>query len=236
MTAWDLLSIAMRRWIVTVICVLLTAGAAVWAMKAPPLYFVQVRVVLLPPATPDTNGLTFPSRSVIDLAGVVARAIDGSGGQSQPVSDGVTLPGEGIRSGYSIRQPNSGGQWKFTFDQPVLDVQAVDSTPARARVQMQVALDEISSTLTSLENAQGTSTANRARISLNPATPQIFEQTGSRSRAVIASIFTGVIVTLALLSALGPKRSVPRMPVDKPKRPSRRPRDLVGSGTGAGVG
>jgi hypothetical protein len=230
MTAWDLFAIAIQRWVVTVFCVILTASAAFWAMKSPPVYLVQDRVVLLPPAAADPNGLTEASRSVIDLAGVVARAIEGSGGQSQPVSDGVTLTGEGIRSGYSIRQPNSGGQWKFSFDQPVLDVQAVDATPAKARAQMQLALDEITKTLTSLEDAQGTSAENRARMSLNPATPQISEQDGSRPRAIAASIFTGAIVTLALLSGLGRKKPPLRLPDRRTARRSRRTAALAGAG------
>lgn len=231
MTAWDLFAIAIQRWVVTLICVVLTAGAVLWTVKSPPLYFVQVHVVLLPPVTADGNGLAVASRSVIDLAGVVARAIGGSGGQSQPVSDGVTLPGEGIRSGYSIRQPNTGGQWKFSFDQPVLDVQAVDSTPAKAEAQVQLALGEIKRTLVSLENGQGTSMQNRARISLNPATPQVFEESGSRTRAATASAFTGIIVTMALLSALGPRKPLLRRSTWRGSAASSgRPPALMGAG------
>ena len=216
MTLWDLGAVAIQRWILTLCCIGLTALAMVWVVNVPPAYLSDVRVVLLRPASVDLNAYTGTSQSLIDLAGVVARAVQGGGGATQSVSGGVTLVGEGVRTGYSVQQANGGGQWQYRFDDPVVIVQAVDLTPDAAKRQMEVALADVTSILNSIQDEQGVAVKNRVRMSLNPATPQLSMVEGSRSRAVAAVGVTGLIVTLSALALLGSK------PVRSGLRPRRR--------------
>ncbi len=204
MTFWDLLAIVWRRWYVTLAGVLITGLALLGLAQASPVYLSQVTVVLLPPVASGTNGLGTASGSLIDMAGVVARAM--GGGDSQAVSDDVTLAGEGRRDGYLVRQPNDGGQWNYAFSEPQLSVQAVGATPAEAEATMNKALDTIDATLTRLQDAEGVRPANRIRTELVPSTPQLREVGGNSSRALAATVLAGGLGTLLVLGALGPTR------------------------------
>lgn len=206
MTIWDLLAAAARRRVVTLLGILLTGLAVFWVTTVPEVYSSQVRVVLLPPVSSQSNGYAYTSESLIHLAGVVARQIRGSGDVAETVSGDVTLSGEGYREGYAVRHPNVGGQWKYEFDQPVLDVQAVGRSRAQAESQMAHALRLVESTLAELQDAEGSSAANRVRTSLSPPIPQLRVEGGSSARAVAATALTGVILTLGILGSLGPAR------------------------------
>jgi len=206
MTAWDVLSIAAQRWLVTVLGIVLTIGAVVVVTSAQPSYLAQVRVVLLPPATAQPNGLTDTTGSLISLAGVVAESVDDSDVGAEAVSESVTLTGEGRRLGYTVRQPNSGGQWQYRFDEPVLDVQAVGSTGQAARQELDAALRRVDSALADLQDQQGVPLAGRVRTILNPAEPQVTKVGGSETRAVVATVVAGVLVTVSVLGYLGPRR------------------------------
>lgn len=221
MTAWDLFAIAFQRWIVTLVCAVLTALVVFSVMHAKPVYFEQVRVVFLPPETPTSNGLGTTTASLIDLAGVVARNVQGANPQALPVSDSVTLFDQGIRSGSSVVQPNLGGQWAYNFQDPVINVQAVDASPALTERQLQSALDKVQASLTTIQDQQGVSQADRVRTSLNPSTPHVTEQKGSTIRAVVASALAGVLVAAALLMTLGRKRKPPVVAIKR--RDSSRP-------------
>lgn len=204
MTFWDLLAIAWRRWYVTLAGVLLTGLALLGLAQVSPVYLSQVTVVLLPPVASGGNGLGEASSSLINMAGVVARAM--GAGDSQAVSDSATLAGEGRQEGYLVKQPNDGGQWNYAFNDPELSVQAVGATPQEAEATMNQALDTIDATLTRLQDAEGVRPANRIRTELVPSTPQVREVGGNTVRAFAATVLTGGLGTLLVLGALGPTR------------------------------
>ncbi|PXA65717.1 hypothetical protein [Cryobacterium arcticum] len=206
MTAWDVLTIAAQRWLVTVLGLVLTVGAVFLVTSAQPSYLAQVRVVLLPPATAQPNGLTDTAGSLISLAGVVAKSVADSDVGAEAVSESVTLTGEGRREGYTVRQPNAGGQWQYRFDEPVLDVQAVGSTDRAARQQLDAALRRVDSALADIQDLQGVPLASRVRTILNPEAPQVDAVGGSDTRAMAATVVAGLLVTVSVLGYLGPRR------------------------------
>jgi hypothetical protein len=233
MTLWDLFTVAFQRKLLTICCVLLTGLAVAWVSHTQPVYLSQVNVVLLRPASVPLNAYTNTSQSLIDMAGVVARAVQGGDGSAQTVSDGVTLAGEGIRDGYAVQQPNGGGQWQYRFDQPFLDIQAVGSTASEARRQMTLALADVRATLDRVQDDQGVSAANRVRVNLNPLEPQLYAAAGSHIRAVGATAVLGILITLALMGALGPKSQLyvgGSRAGRVPERPRAGARDRVPSG------
>ncbi len=203
MTVWDLIANAGRRWVLTLCGALLTGLALLWAVNVPSLYFEHVRVVLLPPVSAQPNAYGYTPESLIDLAGVVARKLRPPTTDAQSVSGDVTLVGEGIRTGFSVTQQNSGGQWQYRFDEPVLEVQAVGATPSDVRDQIGTALAQVESTLADIQDEQGVSAANRVRTTLNPLQPQLLEQKGSRVRALASIVLTGMLITLILVGGLG---------------------------------
>lgn len=205
-TIWDLLGSAVRRWGVTLTGLLLTAAAVLWVISIPEVHSSHVRVVLLPPISDEPNGYADSSRSLVHLAGAVAREIRGTGDIPESVSGDVTLAREGYHDGFQVRHVNAGGQWKYQFDDPVLDVQAVGATRSEAESQMTRALQAVDSTLARMQDSQGVSAQNRVRTSLNPPAPQLLVEDGSRFRAVAAAVLTGVMLILGVLGSLGPVR------------------------------
>ncbi|MCU1441886.1 MAG: hypothetical protein JWQ59_36 [Cryobacterium sp.] len=205
MTIWDLFSIAVQRWRLTLCCLLLTGLAVYWTETSPPVHYARVSVVLLPPVSAHANGYASRSESLVYLAGAVARATREAGDGADAASASVTLVGKGYREGSTVQQPDVGGQWQYRFDAPVLDVQAVGPTRAAVEVEMASALGRVESTLSAFQDTQSVADASRVRTRLNPAAVQYYEEDGSRVRAASASILTGLIVTLGVVGGLGPK-------------------------------
>jgi hypothetical protein len=187
-----------RRWWIALLGTVLTAGAAVAVQHAPGVYYEQVDVVFLWPQPPENQENTFQygSKTLIQTAGVVARAVGGPEGATT-ASDTATLAGQGVEHGWSVRLPNSGGQWAFNFDQPVLSVEAVGTTPAEVTATAATAMARINAELTALQRAEGVPTSLMIRTRMSPPTPLLQYGQGSRGRAVLGTLLLGVGLTLA---------------------------------------
>ena len=195
-TAWDVLLAGRRRWRVVVTGMFITCLAALYLGRLPGVYWSQVNVVFQQPLTPQTpNSLQFQSESLIDLAGLVGRRAAGPGTGSGPVSDSVTLVGLGVTDGYSVSLPNSGGQWAYNFDKPVLDVQAVGPTAADVSSKLQRAVGQIQTELAAEQQRFGVSPANTVKTRLNPQDPAVHYDKGSRSRTLLATLLLGLGAT-----------------------------------------
>ncbi len=117
MTIWDILRINRRWWVLVLIGLLLTSLATLIVRDHEGAYSGRARVTFLAPQPLRGNALAQTTSSLIALAGIVAHTTGGPGGDAQSVSDEVTLVGEGVTDGYSIRQPNAGGQWEYRFEE-----------------------------------------------------------------------------------------------------------------------
>jgi hypothetical protein len=175
-------------------------------VQAPPVYSSQASVVLLPPASAAQNGYSDAPRSLVNLAGAVAASIQGSGGDASPVGERVTIVGEGHREGYLVRQPNAGSQWEYRFEDPVLDVQTVASTPDEARELMTHALETVQDTIDDFQDEQQVDESSRVRTQLVPSEPQVREVGGNTMRGIGLTALAGLVATLAVLGALGRPR------------------------------
>jgi hypothetical protein len=153
----------------------------------------RVRVVLLPPAGGLPNALAETTSSLVSLAGVVARGVEGFGGAVETVDSQISLASQGVRTGYSVRQPNLGGQWDSAFSDPAVDVQAVGPTQEVAAVQLGMALARIGDVLTELQDRESVPADLRVRVRLSPADPVYEIQKGSRTRAVAATGLAGIM-------------------------------------------
>lgn len=215
MSFWDLLGTAVRRWYVTLGGMIVTALALAMVFSTPGLYFAHVRVVVLAPEPTLPNAYQWTLASLVEFTGAVGRAVQGSGGTATTVSESTTLVGEGYRSGYSIRQPNVGGQWQYTFREPVLDVQAVGETKEEAEQEIRTAVTLIEDTVRALQEEQGVAPELMIRTQLAPTEPQVGEVKGERSRALAMTGLIGMLVTAFVLVRWGP-------PPPRTRRPARR--------------
>lgn len=179
---------------------LITATAGAYFVSRPGVYWSGVRVVFLPPlSTKNPNGFTAGSESLIVTAGIIGKQV-GSSTTSSPVSDAVTLVGEGIRHGYSVRLPNSGGQWATNFDQPALSVEAAGSSPAEVLSRLNGVLGAIHADLDARQTAAHVSKVNLITTAMSPTTPPMYYQRGSRARTALAVLVLGVSLTAATAS------------------------------------
>lgn len=168
---------------------------AFYESRAPGVYYSQVNVVFTaPPSKSFPNPLIIGTDGLTIAAGVVAKRIGSQSGVAL-ASGSVTLADEGVRRGYSVRLPDDGGQYEHNFDKSLLDVQVVDSSAEAVTATMTRLLGEINADLETIQDDQGVAQVNRIRTALNPPSPPVLLLTGSRTRAVAASLLFGLGAT-----------------------------------------
>jgi hypothetical protein len=181
--------------------VVLVAGVFVaQAVRKPGVYWSDVHVRFVPPANPtNPNSLQVSERSLVMTAGAVGQAIDD---RSLPptASPDVQISGLGVRSGFSITLPNTGGQFQSTYITPYLDVQVVGPSEFEVARTTKNLVAAIKSKLTELQDKSKVAAADRISAKILPETnaPVYFEQ-GSRKRAIAAAF----VIMAALAAATG---------------------------------
>lgn len=196
MTVWDLLQLCRRFWVLVIAGVAATAGCALLVVQQPGTYSGEVDVVLLAPPSATHNVFAETTSSLVMLAGVVARISGGPGGAARSVSDEVTLVGEGRHVGYSIQQPNAGGQWEYRFEQPVLHIESAGRTLGEAEAQMNIGLVHVRGALDSLESEAAVDSSSLVSLQMTPTDPAYTLIHGDRSRALGATGIAGILLTI----------------------------------------
>jgi hypothetical protein len=167
------------------------------------VFWSRVNVVfLLPRSTLNPNVLQASADSLITLAGAVGKMVSDPESSIKVVSDSVTLPGEGIKHGYTVRLPNSGGQWANNYTEPLLDVQAVGTTAAEVQSTMTSVVQSIDARLSEMQQAARVDEFNLVTTRLSPPTPPLYFVRGSRVRAVAATLLLGFGMTVATVVTL----------------------------------
>ena len=200
-----------RRWgaIVVAVGLLITAVIAYRVVRKPGVYWAQSDVLFLPPASGVfPNALVNNPGGVIALAGVVGKMVDPDSAAARVVDPSVRLVNQGVRHGSSVTLPNDGGQWADNFDKPLLDVQAVGSTPAEVTGTVNRLVSQINLTLSGLQAK--VPQADRVTTELNPSQVQVFYDPGRRLRALAASLAIGAAVTAVAAGYL--RRRIARGP------------------------
>ncbi len=175
---------------------LLTLGLAAYAAKPRGVYWSSTEVRLLAPLKGSTyDDILNPPTTITMLAGALAEMADPSR-SARISSDSATLAGQGIRHGYSVLLPNTGGQWANQFVSPYLQVQVVGTTVQEVRQVMSSLLARINADLLSLENRVSVPKSYLVRTQTSPpGTPPLYYQHGSRLRAVAISLVLGLGLT-----------------------------------------
>lgn len=201
---WGVGTRTIQVWVVAIVGVLVTCAAALHFAQTAPVYWSRSQVVFIAPkSTVNPNGLQITPSGLIAAAGVVARVVDPRGGETRTASDDVTLAGEGVRHGFSVVLPNSGGQWANNYSQGALDVQAVGSSAEETQATVDHVLSEIQASLAHIQDTSRVAQINRIRIQLSPPVAPIYRQTGSRSRALLATMALGFLLSVAACRAVG---------------------------------
>lgn len=184
--------------LVTLVGALATLLAVLMTSHGGSVYAARVQVwFIAPKSTNNPNGLQISPDSLVMTAGAVRRMVTDTD-PPRTSSPDVPLSGQGVRDGFSVTLPNSGGQWVNQFANPYLDVQAVGPTAAGVLATERRLVGEINTALSTLETQEHVAAVNQIRTQLNPLTGiAVGDQRGSRIRAVLVTFVLGLGLTFA---------------------------------------
>jgi len=200
MTIWSLLEACRRQARLLVIMVVLSIAIAATMLSRPGAYWSQTNAIFLAPSTalrPGANTLQSPTRGLIATAGLIERMINAGRSLSPTASSTVSIVDQGLRHGWQIRLPNSGGQWTYNFDRPVLDVQSVGTSSMEARALMGEALGVIRDQLRTLQDDAGVPADQHIRIEFSPTTPRVDHVASHARLAALLTVALGTALAVA---------------------------------------
>jgi len=199
----DVWRVARRRWWVLLLGIALTAAASYVVQRAPGVYWAYTKVIFLPPLTPgQTNPIAPDSGSVIPLAGIIQDEINDGSPPLGSTGQDVTLVDQGIYDGWSVRLPNSGGQWATNFAEPLLIVQASGPSAEVVQSRMYDLINQITRLVAAREDAAHVALASRIGFAMSPPVVAVQYSNGHRSRAVAIIVLLGVGLSLAACSVV----------------------------------
>lgn len=196
MTTWDVLRALARRWYVGVAGLLLTVLVAFLVHTSRGVYVTTIDVHMVPP--PHSGKGSVLENSLISLAGLVERELRPGHQTEQPVSPDVTIVDLGIEEGAVVFLPNSGGQWDYNFDQPLLRVSAAGADAAQAVAHREAEVSRIRATLDRIQAEDGAPAGRRVTADLVPTAPPVYYREGSRTQALALVVLLGGVFSVVV--------------------------------------
>ncbi|MFB7891623.1 hypothetical protein ACFC1I_05445 [Microbacterium sp. NPDC056044] len=207
MTFWELLAALLRRWPILLVGALCTALAGYAVVSDKGVYFTRTELVFLAPTSSAyPNALRTQSEDIIDLAGVVAKRLIGPGEVTKFASPDVMLAGLGVRDGWSLGLPDTGGQWGSNFATQELVLDIVAPTRERVEERQEELVGQIMAELHELQRERGVDPINEVTAIVAPQTTIIHHIGGSRPRALAMTSVLGAGVTIGVVILLEHRR------------------------------
>lgn len=208
MSVWDWMRECKRLWILIVVGIILTASLAIYSARTvTTVYWTQQTLVFLAPNDPvRPNALESTTESLIATAGLVERTANANKPETLSSSADIRMIDEGIYTGWTVRLPNSGGQWATNFDRPELILEAAGADPQAVLDTLKTARGLVQSSLDSIQEQARVGPENFIRIEPNPAEPAIALVSGNHTRAALVVTLIGAILTLSLVGLLTLRR------------------------------
>lgn len=223
MTLWDFLGLMVRRWPIVLVAALGTGLLGYLTTTNEGVYFSRTQVVFLAPSSRlFPNSLRTTSEDLIITAGIVAKEVTGPGKVLKLASPDATLVGLGVRDGWSIRLPDTGGQWAPNFAQQELYVEVVGPTAAEVEAKRTDLVQQIADHLDQLQRDAGVDPVNDITITVAPEDTVLYHVGGSKIRALAMTAILGAGTTTAVLVLLeqrSRRRQLPGPPTPRPPQP-----------------
>lgn len=187
-----------RRWPFAVAALAVMAGASAMVVATPPLYYARADVLfVLPEGAEDANGLIGDPGRTRYLAGVVDRTLNAERGGMEVLTTFAPLYGTGIRHGYWVHIPNSGGQWQANFDRPLLRVEIVGETPDEVLEQLSRHADRVADLAITSQEMMNIPAAAHIRTTVSPEIPRVAAIGMAKDRVVAGLALLTIIVVAA---------------------------------------
>jgi hypothetical protein len=217
MSRTSLPRLAVKRWPVTILGLLITAALAMAAISTvKPTYTAQTSVLLVPPVRAGQNPF-LALGGLEQIADVASRSLADE-------STANALLAKGLTGTYALSRDQS-------VSGPIVAVVGKDRSAAGALAMMRAVADMIGPKLTQLQNDAGVRNSALLIQPLNLTTqPQAVLVRKSQQRATVAAAAFGLFITLMLLIGAerwSQTRSVRRQRRDKPARDSAEPDQLA---------
>jgi hypothetical protein len=207
MTIWELIRVLARHWPIVVVGCLCTAGIGLAAISDEGVYFTRTNLVFhAPTSNLNPNALRTQSESIIDTAGLVAKRVSGPGKVTKFASPEVTLVGLGLRDGWSLRLPDTGGQWASNFANQMLVLDVVGPSAEVVRDRQEELIQRAQQELFQLQRDAGVDPANDITAIPAPDSSVIYHFQGHRSRVLGMTAVLGVGVTISVVLAVDGRR------------------------------
>lgn len=198
MTFWELVRAIARNWLILLIGAAVTVGAGAVAISDDGVFFTRTELVFLAPTSSlYPNALRTQSEDIIITAGLVAKRITGPGRVTKFASPDVTLIGLGIRDGWSLRLPDTGGQWATNFATQRLILDIVAPSREAVRDQQSHLIKRVDDVLQSLQHEEGVDAVNRITVITAPQSTTIFYVGANKVRALAMVALLGSGSTIA---------------------------------------
>ncbi len=198
MTLWQFFSACLRRWPIVLVGVLCTGLAVFAGMSDKGVYYTRTQIVFLAPSsTLYPNTLATQSEDIIDTAGAVAKRVTGPVPVTKYASADVTLVGIGIRDGWSLVVPDTGGQWGTNFESQILNLEIVAPDRATVLERQTTLLARIQDQLSSLQRERHVDPINDITMTTAPRSTVIYHVGGSKPRMLGMIAVLGLGVTSA---------------------------------------
>lgn len=200
MKQWDLIRSVIRRWPIVLVGALFTAALGYLAVDDRDVYWTRTEVVFLAPSSQlYPNSLKTTSEDLIITAGVVAKRVTGPGRITKYASPDANLVGIGIRDGWSIRLPDTGGQWATNFTSQALTVEVVGPDRETVLAKQQELIDRIEDELDALQRSAGVDPRNDITATVVPESAVVHQIGGSKLRTLGMIAALGAGATLGLV-------------------------------------
>lgn len=198
MTLWELVRALIRNWLIVLIGVGLTAVSGLAAVAADEVHFTRTELVFLAPTSAlYPNALRTQSEDIIITAGLVAKEVTGPGKVTKFASPDVTLVGLGVRDGWSLRLPDTGGQWATNFATQRLFLDIVGPTAEQVREQQRALIAQVDRELEAMQRAAGVAPVNDISMITAPESTTIYAVGVNKARALAMTALLGGGATIA---------------------------------------
>jgi hypothetical protein len=202
-TLWDYLRAIVRRWPVVLAGGVVTISLCGLVYIQDEVYWTRTEVVFLAPSSRlYPNSLQTTSEDLIITAGVVARRISGPAKVTKFGDPIVNLVGTGVRDGWSIRLPDTGGQWASNFSSQTLVIEVVGPDLETVRSRQEDLIAQVANVLDELQREKGVDPVTDITSMVMPETAIIYPVSGNRARALGMTGALGIGATFAVIVLL----------------------------------
>ena len=184
--------------VVMVVGLALTLGAV--ALMPPPrgVFWARTNLTFLSPREVTMNPYGPGSSDLVSFAAAVERQYNGGPARAPAASSDAPLFGRGVRVGSAVTLPNTGSQWRPTYNSALLVVEAVSPDQQEAErilAQTVAELEEIARQRQADANVKPQAVITTAPV---PAAPIVTYVSGSARRAQAAAMMVGALVTISV--------------------------------------